>query len=144
MKYTIVSSSPRSQSQSLKIANFIVQTLAKIPDSSSWLLDLSGNPLPLWDEGIWQNTEAWQKSWNPIKTQLQNSDGFIFVGPEWSGMVPPGASIRSVRPTIPNPPGSAPPTPWRAGRRSWAPRKPRSKRPRRAARGAVHRCSGRV
>ena len=90
MKYTIVSSSPRSQSQSLKISRFIEQALKKLPGATSWLLDLSGNPLPLWDESIWQGAEPWQKTWEPIKSQLQSSDGFIFVVPEWSGMVPPG------------------------------------------------------
>jgi NAD(P)H-dependent FMN reductase len=32
---------------------------------------------------------VWTKVWNPIKAELQSSDAFIFVVPEWSGMVPP-------------------------------------------------------
>ncbi|MCX6128553.1 MAG: NAD(P)H-dependent oxidoreductase [Proteobacteria bacterium] len=57
-------------------------------DTQTWLLDLCGNPLPLWDEGVWKGAEPWHTVWDPIKTQLQNSDAFIFVVPEWHGMVP--------------------------------------------------------
>lgn len=87
MKYSIISGSARSASQSIKIARFIQQQLAA--SHETYLCDLASNPLPLWDESVWSGGEVWTRSWNPIKEQLRSSDGFIFVVPEWSGMVPP-------------------------------------------------------
>ena len=88
MKYTIVNGSARSQSQSLKVAQFIEQALRSKIDAQSYLLDLTGNPLPIWDEGVWKGAEPWKKTWDPMKLELQSSDAFIFVVPEWNGMVP--------------------------------------------------------
>src|SRR5690606_27158588 len=54
------------------------------------LISLSGNPLPLWDESMWDKDPKWDLSWGPIRKKLQNSDGIIIVSPEWAGMAPPG------------------------------------------------------
>jgi len=91
MKITIISGSHRNKSQSLKVANYIKQTLQneKLCDES-WLFSLSGNPLPLWDEGIWEGDEAWQNLLGPISAELDSSDGFIVIAPEWHGQVPAG------------------------------------------------------
>lgn len=88
MKYTIVNGSARSQSQSLKVALFIEQALRLKVDVHTYLLDLTGNPLPIWDEGVWKGAEPWKTTWDPMKIELQSSDAFIFVVPEWNGMVP--------------------------------------------------------
>lgn len=56
----------------------------------TYTLDLSGNPLPLWDETAWSDDAKWSKLWDPIAAELGNSDGFVVVSPEWSGMVPAG------------------------------------------------------
>lgn len=88
MKITILGGSSRNQSQSGKIARFINERLQGQADVSTYLLSLEGNPLPLWDESIWSGAESWKKVWDPIKAELQNSDAFVFVVPEWSGMVP--------------------------------------------------------
>ena len=91
MKITIISGSHRNNSQSLKVANYIKKTLQneKLCDES-WLFSLSGNPLPLWDEGIWEGDEAWQDLLEPISAELASSDGFIVIAPEWHGQVPAG------------------------------------------------------
>jgi NAD(P)H-dependent FMN reductase len=91
MKITIISGSHRNNSQSLKVANYIKKTLQneKLCDES-WLFSLSGNPLPLWDEGIWEGDEAWQNLLEPISAELDSSDGFVVIAPEWHGQVPAG------------------------------------------------------
>lgn len=88
MKITILNGSSRKQSQSGKIARFIDANLRAKAGVSTYYLSLENNPLPLWDESIWEDAPTW-KIWNPIKAELQSSDAFIFVVPEWSGMVPP-------------------------------------------------------
>ncbi len=88
MKYTIVCGSSRATSQSGKIARYIQNELHTLGAKDTYLLDLANNPLPLWDESVWSDGETWVNLWNPIKSQLQSSDAFIFVVPEWGGMVP--------------------------------------------------------
>ncbi|HET9240547.1 MAG TPA: NAD(P)H-dependent oxidoreductase [Oligoflexus sp.] len=88
MKITILNGSSRKQSQSGKIARFIDANLRAKAGVSTYYLSLENNPLPLWDESIWEDAPTW-KIWNPIKAELQSSDAFVFVVPEWSGMVPP-------------------------------------------------------
>jgi len=70
------------------VSRFIQDRLAEKAETSSYMLSLEGNPLPLWDETIWQGAPFWKESWDPIKAELQSSEAFIFVVPEWGGMVP--------------------------------------------------------
>lgn len=88
MKVTILNGSSRKQSQSGKISRFIDAKLHSKGGVTTYYMNLESNPLPMWDEGIWNDTPEW-KVWNPIKAELQSSDAFIFVVPEWGGMVPP-------------------------------------------------------
>jgi NAD(P)H-dependent FMN reductase len=88
LKITILNGSSRKQSQSDKIGRFIDAKLRAKAGVSTYYLSLENNPLPMWDESIWQDAPTW-KVWNPIKAELQSSDAFVFVVPEWSGMVPP-------------------------------------------------------
>ncbi|HFD86398.1 MAG TPA: NADPH-dependent oxidoreductase [Gammaproteobacteria bacterium] len=91
MKITIISGSHRKNAQSLKIARVIENILLeqKLADET-WLFSLSGNPLPLWDEGIWDGDTAWQERLTPISDELASSDGFVVIAPEWHGQVPSG------------------------------------------------------
>jgi len=91
MKISIISGSHRAQAQSLKIARFIERTLReKALADETWLFSLAGNPLPLWDEGIWEGDPEWEALLAPIAEQLHSSDGFVIVAPEWHGQVPSG------------------------------------------------------
>lgn len=91
MKISIISGSHREQAQSLKVARFVENTLLeKTPCDATWLYSLSNNPLPLWDEGIWEGDEAWQQRLAPISQELSTSDGFVIISPEWHGQVPAG------------------------------------------------------
>ncbi len=91
MKISIISGSHRKNSQSEKVARFIEQTLQEQQlCDERWLFLLEGNPLPLWDEGIWEGDPEWQARLSPVSEQLASSDGFVVIAPEWHGQVPAG------------------------------------------------------
>lgn len=54
MHIVIVVGSHRKGSQSSRVGSYIAHDLQRI-DSSTTLdtIDLTGNPLPLWDESVW-------------------------------------------------------------------------------------------
>jgi NAD(P)H-dependent FMN reductase len=91
MKIGIICGSHRPDSQSGKIARYIEAALkSQGLCDATWLFDLGGNPLPFWDEGIWNQDEQWQKTLSPLSAQLKACDGLVIVSPEWHGMVPAG------------------------------------------------------
>jgi len=91
MKIGIISGSHRQQSQSEKVSRHIEQSLlAQGHCDEVYLLNLAGNPLPLWDESVWEGDPQWQALMGPISAELASCDGFIIVAPEWHGMVPAG------------------------------------------------------
>ncbi|WP_457666946.1 NADPH-dependent FMN reductase [Thiolapillus sp.] len=91
MKITIISGSHRHKSQSRKVADHIQATLLeeKLCDEAE-IFSLEGNPLPLWDQGIWEGEEKWEKLLTPLRRTLQESDAFVVIAPEWHGQVPAG------------------------------------------------------
>ncbi len=90
MKITIISGSHRENSQSSKVARHIQKTLENGICEETWLLDLANNPLPLWDQGLWEGDEKWVELLTPIREQLAASDAFVVISPEWHGQVPAG------------------------------------------------------
>jgi NAD(P)H-dependent FMN reductase len=91
MKIAIISGSHRNPSQSEKVARHILHTLqVEHPDVETWLYPLADNPLPLWDQTVWENSPEWKTLLTPLREQLAGSDGFIIVTPEWHGQVPAG------------------------------------------------------
>lgn len=91
MKITIINGSHRQDSQSGKVAGFLEGLIQeKGLADSVYRFDLTGNPLPLWDEGIWQGDPEWEQRLAPISAELASSDGFVVIAPEWHGMVPSG------------------------------------------------------
>lgn len=91
MKISIISGSHRNPSQSEKIGRYI-ETLLKneFSDVEPFLYSLADNPLPLWDQSIWESDEEWVKRLAPLKEQFSNSDAFVIISPEWHGQVPAG------------------------------------------------------
>lgn len=87
MKLTIIAGSQRARSQSLKVAYYLEGVAAEHFDETQ-VLDLHALALPLWNEGVWRKTEEWTP-WFSIADQLAESDAFIFITPEWHGMVTP-------------------------------------------------------
>lgn len=90
MKITVISGSHREQAQTLKVATVIKDMLDKDICEETHLVSLSGNPLPLWDEGVWEGDEKWNTLLNPIRAELASSDAFVVCTPEWHGQVPAG------------------------------------------------------
>ena len=91
MKISIISGSHRNPSQSEKIARH-VETLFKndFSDVDPFVYLLADNPLPLWDQSVWESDEAWQQRLAPLKEQFSSSDAFVIISPEWHGQVPSG------------------------------------------------------
>ncbi len=91
MKITIISGSHRINSQSEKVSRYIKKALlAKDLCTDTWLYNLADNPLPLWEQSIWDKDPVWEERLNPIREALQSSDGLVIVAPEWHGQVPAG------------------------------------------------------
>ena len=91
MKITIVSGSHRTKSQSEKIGRHIESAFKdKFPDIEPYLYSLADNPLPLWEQSIWESDPEWVERLKPLKEQLSQSDAFVFIAPEWHGQVPAG------------------------------------------------------
>lgn len=89
MQITIISGSHREPSQSFKVASFISQQL-KNKNIGTEILSLANNPLPLWDQTLWENNEDWNQRLTPWRNTLTNSDAFVVITPEWHGQVPAG------------------------------------------------------
>lgn len=91
MHITIISGSHRNPSQSEKIGRYVESLLDdKFDEAEPYLYSLADNPLPLWDQSIWEQDETWVKRLAPLKEQLSKSDAFVIIVPEWHGQVPAG------------------------------------------------------
>lgn len=91
MKISIISGSHRDPSQSEKIGHYIKTLLQNdFNDIEPFLFSLANNPLPLWDQSVWENEDEWVKRLAPLKEQFSNSDAFVIITPEWHGQVPSG------------------------------------------------------
>ena len=91
MHIVLVSGSHRENSQSSRIAHYFSARMKAVEEGvSTDIIDLKGNPLPLWDERAWQPDSELQRQWQPYAERLRKADGFVIVSPEWSGMVPAG------------------------------------------------------
>jgi NAD(P)H-dependent FMN reductase len=91
MHIVIIIGSHRNDSQSSRVGTYIAQDLARIdPAVTVDTIDLAGNPLPLWDESVWQGDSEMAAVWKPYRDRMRKADAFVIVSPEWAGMVPPG------------------------------------------------------
>ena len=91
MNITIVSGSHRNASQSEKIGRYIESLLKeKFSGTEPFLYSLADNPLPLWEESIWESDPEWTQRLKPLKEQVSKSDAFVIIAPEWHGQVPAG------------------------------------------------------
>jgi multimeric flavodoxin WrbA len=89
MKIGIISGSHRSPSQSEKVADYMSRCLVDA-GVETWVYLLANNPLPLWDQSIWEGNQEWKDRLEPLKKELSGCDGFIVIAPEWHGQVPSG------------------------------------------------------
>ena len=92
MKISIISSSHRKHSQSKKISDLLHDNLLNIKSELEiCLLDLAEKSLPLWSPDKKNGKGIWGETWSSISSNLNNSDGFILVVPEYGGMATPVA-----------------------------------------------------
>jgi NAD(P)H-dependent FMN reductase len=92
MKISIISASHRKNSQSKKISGFLQNNLFKIDTKlNTNILDLADFNLPLWAPEKKDGKGIWGETWNSISENLNNSDGFVLVVPEYGGMATPVA-----------------------------------------------------
>jgi len=90
MKISIISASHRKKSQSDRVANVISSKIKNTnPSTNLFNLDLSVSNLPLWSPEKKNGSGIWGDSWKDISNELNQSDGFIFVVPEYGGMATP-------------------------------------------------------
>ncbi|GAA0291939.1 NAD(P)H-dependent oxidoreductase [Psychrosphaera haliotis] len=84
MNITVISGSTRNNSASYKTSLYLQQQLLSLDDSNDVsIFDLSTANLPMWEESLDLTTLSKPQS------ELEAADAFIFVVPEWHGMVPP-------------------------------------------------------
>jgi NAD(P)H-dependent FMN reductase len=91
MHITLVSGSHRQNSQSLRITKYLAARLPVLDVSATTdIIELTGNPIPFWDDDFWKPGSDRQKMWEPYSKRLQAADGLVITSPEWHGMVPAG------------------------------------------------------
>lgn len=89
MKFLAISGSHRSDSQSLKIANWLCDNIAAKDDSfETSVLDLASADIPFWDEAAWDKGSDLSAQMKPYMDQVAAADAIILVAAEWGGMVP--------------------------------------------------------
>ncbi len=92
MKISIISASHRTNSQSKKISDFLKKNLLNLdPYTEIFSLDLGKTLLPLWSSDKKDGKGVWGETWTSISKNLDSSDGFILVVPEYGGMAAPAA-----------------------------------------------------
>lgn len=90
MKISIISGSHRQNSQSEKVSRFVSHLLSNEWQVENEIINLAGNPLPLWDDSFWRADSELRKQFAPYSDKLKKSDALIVVTPEWAGMVAAG------------------------------------------------------
>ena len=92
MKISIIAASHRTNSQSKRIAKIIENNLVKLKTNLDvYSLDLVDIGLPLWLPNKKNGKGIWGEVWKSISDNLNKSDGFILVVPEYGGMATPAA-----------------------------------------------------
>ena len=92
MKISIISASHRTNSQSKRISDFLHNNLLNNKlGLEIFFFDLADGSLPLWSPDKKNGKGIWGEIWSSISDKLLQSDGFIFVVPEYGGMATPAA-----------------------------------------------------
>ena len=87
MKIAIISGSNRKNSQSIRISNILSQKFYSLNVKAS-LVDLEKENFPFWEDDYDDFISPHKNAFSKISELLEQSDGFVFVVPEWGGMVP--------------------------------------------------------
>ncbi len=81
MNILVISGSPRSDSSSLNVANYVNGQLNQDDSIESRIFDLNQCKLEMWHDGAPMDDMA--------KELIHWAQGYVFIVPEWHGMVPP-------------------------------------------------------
>ena len=92
MKISIISTSHRKNSQSKRISNIFKKFILEIYNSTECFnLDMFDSNIPVWTSEKKENVNFWEKEFKKISLELNSSDGFIFIVPEYGGMATPNS-----------------------------------------------------
>jgi NAD(P)H-dependent FMN reductase len=87
MKITVISGSGRTDSQSLKVANWLATELGKQGATTS-VIDLAVEDyMPMLHTEVWGDVNG--EPAHKLQAKLQDADGYVVVTPEWAGMPAP-------------------------------------------------------
>lgn len=86
MNLVIISASQRTQSQSVKVAQYMAESVTGYEKVTHF--DLCQYNLPLWD-GTQEGKSVEQSDWPLLNEQISQADAFIMITPEWGGMASP-------------------------------------------------------
>jgi NAD(P)H-dependent FMN reductase len=90
MNITVIIGSHRQVSNSAKVGSLVSQILlTQNPNLTISTIDLGKNPLPIWDEKVWEDDPTWIEILKPYREILNATDGLVVISPEYSGMASP-------------------------------------------------------
>ncbi len=92
MKISIISTSHRKNSESKRISKIMKSFILEINKNiDCFILNMFEAKIPLWDSEKNENFKFWKNDFVKISSELNSSDGFIFVVPEYGGMAAPNS-----------------------------------------------------
>ena len=92
MKLSIISTSQQKNSQSKRVSEIFKNLILEIDNNiECFNLDMFENKIPLWTSEKSEDLSFWKDRLDKISFNLNSSDGFIFVVPEYGGMASPSA-----------------------------------------------------
>ena len=92
MKISIISTSHRKNSHSSRVAKILKKNLEVNHFKFKFYhLDMFEAKIPLWTSERDERNIFWNKDFKKISFELENSDGFIIIVPEYGGMASPNS-----------------------------------------------------
>ena len=92
MKISIISTSHRKNSESKRISKIFSDLIFELNSSvECFSLDMFELNIPLWTSEKKENSKFWDNKVKQISSELNSSDGFVFVVPEYGGMATPNS-----------------------------------------------------
>jgi NAD(P)H-dependent FMN reductase len=90
MKISLISTSHQQNSESSRVRKiFEKQIIKQKKDLNTFDLDFSEEDFYFWYSDNKNKNTVWKEKWQKISEELKNSQGFVFVVPEYGGMATP-------------------------------------------------------
>lgn len=86
----LISGSHRLGSETGRVADYLAGRLQQNHGATTDVIKLEGNPLPLWDDRMWDANSDLAKQFAPYGERLEDADGLVVLTPEWAGMAAAG------------------------------------------------------